>query len=110
MVFLGYKKKATWYQGKFDNNGIMLFIGEDGKEYYSVINLAQFALGSYEEYLSTHNQKWKDHFLRHADWLLENQTTFNDCDGVWINRYPVKLFKIHEDWVSALGQAFRFLH
>lgn len=104
--FWDIRKKAIWYQGAFDDNGIMLFSGEDGNEHYSVINLAQFALGSYEEYLATQSLKWKDNFIKHADWLVDNQTTFNECDGVWINHYPVKLFKITKDWVSALGQAF----
>jgi len=104
--FWDISKKATLYDGHFDKNGIYLYDGADGKQYYSVINLAQYALGSYEEYLKNGNKKWYDEFIKHCDWLVDNQEKFINCNGVWINRYPMDIFKLKGEWTSALSQAF----
>lgn len=104
--FFDIRKKATWYQGEFDKDGIYLYRGADGENYYSVINLAQYAIGSYEEYLNTDSSYWLDQFLKHCDWLVENQTTYKQCDGIWINCYPMKTFGLVNQWSSSLSQAF----
>lgn len=104
--FWDISKKAILFNGRFDNNGIYLYEGSDGKQYYSVINLAQYALGSYEEFIKTKNKKWLQEFINHCDWLVKNQEIFINCEGVWINKFPVPLYNLSNDWSSALGQAF----
>lgn len=104
--FWDISKKATWFKGKFDEKGIYLYKGADGENYYSVINLAQYALGSYEEYLRTKELKWKKEFLKHCDWLVENQEVYKTCSGIWMNKYPMKSFNLNGDWSSSLAQAF----
>jgi hypothetical protein len=104
--FWDISKKATWFEGEFDENGIYLYKGSDGKNYYSVINLAQYALGAYEEYLKTNNLKWYHEFIKHCDWLVENHMKFKKCDGIWINKYPMKVFGLEKEWSSGLAQAF----
>ncbi len=104
--FFDIRKKATWYTGEFDKNGIYLYKGADGKNYYSVINLAQYAIGAYEEYLSTNSSFWYKQFLKHCYWLVETQATYKHCDGIWINHYPMKTFGLENQWSSALSQAF----
>jgi heparosan-N-sulfate-glucuronate 5-epimerase len=104
--FFDISKKATWFEGEFDKNGIYLYKGSDGKNYYSVINLAQYALGAYEEYLKTNEPKWYSEFIKHCDWLVNNQEEFKETQGVWINRYPMDVFNLKHEWSSALSQAF----
>lgn len=104
--YLDITKKATWYEGEFDSNGIYLYKGSDGENYYSVINLAQYAIGSYLEYIKTSDLKWKEEFIRHCDWLVDNQERYKETDGVWVNHYPMKTFALEGKWVSALAQAF----
>ena len=104
--FLDISKKASMYHGEFDENGIYLYRGSDGNNYYSVINLAQYAIGSYLLYLNNNMDKWKREFIKHCDWLIDNQEKYFETEGVWVNRYPVKTFDLYENWASSLCQAF----
>jgi len=104
--FWDISKKAIWFEGEFDEDGIYLYKGADGKNYYSVINLAQYALGSYEQYLKDGSKKWYDEFIKHCDWLVNNQEKFKECEGIWVNKYPMKVFNLKGEWSSALSQAF----
>jgi len=104
--FLDISKKAGWYQGKFDDEGIYLYQGADGEEYYSVINLAQYTIGSYLLYLKTGEAPWREEFIKHCDWLAANQEEYKGNKGVWINKYPMQTFGLEGEWISSLSQAF----
>ncbi len=104
--FWDISKKASLFDGKKDSSGICLYSGVDGKEYYNVIELAQYALGSYEIFLAKADEYWFREFINHCDWLTQNLTKFKHCDGIWINHYPVPLFRIDYKWSSSLTQAF----
>jgi len=98
--------KSSWFNGDFDNNGIYLYKGVDGKNYYSVINLAQYAIGSYLLYLKTNDIEWRKEFLKHCDWLINNQDNYKGNSGVWINKYEMSKFNLENNWISSLSQAF----
>jgi len=93
------------FQGPRDNNGVILS-GNESRRYYSVIDIAQYAMGNYELYLNTHNQKYLKVFLANCDWLEENQISKigSNLNGVWLLPYEVPLYNIKAGWVSALGQ------
>jgi hypothetical protein len=98
-------KKATEFNGKKDKDGIMLYLGADKKWYYSVIAMCHYALGAYENYLKSDNKDFLDIFITHCNWLVDNQKKYKNCKGVWINEYPMKIFKLSGKWSSGLAQA-----
>lgn len=104
--FWDISKKALFFDGEKDKKGICLYIGVDGKKYYNVIEIAQYALACYELYLKLNENRYLNDFINHCNWLIDNQMMFKNCYGIWINVYPVPLFKIDFDWSSALTQAF----
>jgi len=102
--FWDLSKKALLCDGPFDENGILKFVGEDGNVYYHIINLCHYAIGAFEVYLQTKNDIWLKIFLKHADWLCRNQKVHHGIEGVWVNNYPIKLYKIFGASVSAMTQ------
>ncbi len=104
--FWDISKKATWFSGAKDINDIILYRGEDDKYYYNAIEIGQYALGAYEVFIKSVSERWMKEFLSHCNWLVKNQKTYKQCNGVWINKFPVRLFGLYGNWSSALGQAF----
>ncbi len=104
--FWDISPKALLYEGDFDQNGICLYTGVDGKQYYNVTHLAQYALAAYEVFLNTKDKEYLKAFLHNCDWLVNNQTNFKQCEGVWLNEFNVPLYKLESPWISCLGQAF----
>ena len=41
--------------------------------------------------------------MNYCDWLSNNQEKFNNCEGVWINKFPVPLYNLKK-MTSALSQ------
>ena len=104
--FWDLTNKAILCKGSFDNRGILEFLGQDGKNYKHVVNIAHYAIGAYELYLRTNEKKWLLSFLKHADWLCDRQTNFKKIEGVWINEYPISLYGLKGGTVSAMTQGF----
>ena len=42
--------------------------------------------------------------MKHADWLCENQESYNEIEGVWVIKYPIYLYGIIKNSVSAMTQ------
>lgn len=94
-------KKYEDYNGAYDKNKIPLYLGSDGKSYYSSIFLGHFAIGAYQKFLDTNNNDARKDFILIADWFVNNI----NVDGLWINKYPMKTFELNNDWHSGLSQA-----
>ncbi len=99
------EEKYIGFDGEYDESGIPLYKGIDGKKHYSVIFLGHYALGAFQHFKQTKTIKSKDDFLLICDFLVDNLTIFKDCDGLWVNTYPMKLYGLKSDWVSGLSQA-----
>lgn len=102
--FWNLTKKVTLYTGSFDQNGIMEFVGQDNKKTKHAINICHYAIGAYEMFLKTNEEKYRLTFLKHADWLCETQETYKGITGVWVIKYPIYLYGITNDSVSAMTQ------
>lgn len=102
--FWNLKKKASLCEGPFDENGILEFMGQDNKKTKHAINICHYAIGAYELFLETNEEKYKISFLKHANWLCENQEIYNEIAGVWIIKYPIYLYGITKNSVSAMTQ------
>ncbi|MCL0001504.1 D-glucuronyl C5-epimerase family protein, partial [Providencia rettgeri] len=98
-------RKYTEFNGDYDYNKIPLYRGSDGKNYYSSIFLGHYALGAYQEYLSTNNKNHYNKFIVIADWFVQNQEKYITCNGIWVNRYPMHTFALDNKWSSCLSQA-----
>lgn len=99
------KEKYSLFEGEYDERGIPLYLGADSKKHYSVIFLGHYALGAYQTYIASQCKKAKSDFLLVCDFLVESICRYRDCDGIWINSYPMKLYRLENSWASGLAQA-----
>ena len=72
--YMNFEDK-THYEGPFDKNGIPVldYKGSLGRQ-YNPNAIAQYALGFYDLYADTSQLKYKEIFLRQADWFVKNIT------------------------------------
>ncbi|EGR4673509.1 hypothetical protein C4G56_RS18455 [Vibrio parahaemolyticus] len=98
-------RKYLDFAGEFDESGIPLYLGADGNKYHSVIFLGHFALGAFQEYVNSNSESSKKDFLRICDWLIDNIENSALHYGIWLNKYPMALFKLENSWSSGLAQA-----
>lgn len=94
-----------------DENGIpicdytrtLLIRGVVGR-HCSPLTIAHWALGAYDDYLTTSDTPHRDLFLTRNDWLVENQHVTNDGAGTWYHTADWGRFKGR--WASAMAQGF----
>ena len=73
LYFYDISKKATTYKGEFDQSGIYMFYGYDGKYHIHALEIAQYSLACWIAWRKTNNKKWLDKAILHCKWLIENQ-------------------------------------
>jgi hypothetical protein len=88
-----------------DENGIVMFDykGDIGFQYNPVI-ICQCALGDFSAYIQSGEKHNKKRFLKHADWLVENQVITPKKFGVWYYNFNFTKFNCYAPWVSAMAQ------
>ncbi|MDD4345923.1 MAG: D-glucuronyl C5-epimerase family protein [Desulfitobacteriaceae bacterium] len=91
------------YPGTFDEQDIPLVL-LDGELRYVPVTIAQYALGNYDQYLTTGQAESKEKLIRCADWFVENLV--EHCNGVWgwEHTYDNQLYNLKKPWLSALAQ------
>lgn len=82
----------------FDKNGIPLR-DYRGQKIYNPVHICQYALENHVLLLQTGKQKYRDTFLKQADWLIKHQE-----DGKWYHHYEIKERNLKAPWVSAMAQ------
>lgn len=88
-----------------DKEGIrVLNYGGDIGLQYTPVAVSQYALGNYELYLNTKDEKYKEIFLKQADWLVRNEITTNKGFGIWEYKFDWKPYNIKAPWISAMAQ------
>ncbi len=101
--FYDISAKAIKYKGKFNEKGIYLFKGYDGRWYLHALEIAQFALASWVAGVKTGMSIWFRKALIHCNWLVENQ----DSDGGWRMEHRNPAYSsLSVPWPSALAQGF----
>lgn len=85
-----YIKFQTPENAHYDENDVYLsnFGPLTGKHHYT-IKIAQVGLASYEKYLSTHKQEYKERFLAQADGLVSAQKKSDTRFGIWCEDFDV---------------------
>ena len=103
--YLNYSKKIE-YSGPFDASGVPMlnYFGDIGVQ-YNPDAIAQYALGIYEKYLQTKEEKWRNIFLNQADWYVATVQTREQGVGVFIYDFDFEYFKtLKKPWYTSLGQ------
>lgn len=102
--FLDFSRDAD-YPGPFDSYDIPLldYHGAIGIR-YNPWSIGHYALASFQKYLQTKNKMYFEHFLKCAQWFVDNAELRKNGSAVW--SYEYSLVTIHTTpWISALAQA-----
>ena len=96
----GYYNDLTGKVNKntlLDNNGIVVNKISNNRIVYFPISIFQYALGLWDLYLATNDEKKKQQFLNQCEWVIANQ--YNN--GAWNCFSPIGY---HDYSFSAMGQ------
>jgi len=96
--------KAYW-KGERDEEGIPISVTSQGRKPYFPVTITQFALGHYDLWLETGDQRHLEEFLKAADWLLSSQ----DEQGGWDVFGQLSMDVISPYSAMAQGQAISVL-
>ncbi|MDW3208244.1 MAG: D-glucuronyl C5-epimerase family protein [Reichenbachiella sp.] len=86
-----------------DEQGVTTYTGEDGAIYYSSIELAQYAMASYQAYLITEKHTWLDDSVLHIEKFVNMAQSYKESELTVLNTYPIALYKIDHPWPTSLG-------
>ena len=93
----------------FDKNGVPLnttYIDvEDVKLHYYPISIGQYGLAIFHSWLKTHSAEKKAHFLRIADWFMDNRTEHTELGCYWLTDVPKPEYGVYHPWQSAFAQS-----
>lgn len=93
---------------EYDEQGIPLNAAyidvEAGKSHYYPISIGQVGLSIFHQYLNTGSRENRAHFLRIADWFMQNRTE-NKLGTFWLTEIPKPEYKVTKPWKSAFTQS-----
>ena len=93
----------------FDKNGVPLnttYIDvEDTKLHYYPISIGQYGLAIFHSWLKTHSEEKRAHFLRIADWFMNNRTDHSELGCYWLTDVPKPEYHVYQPWKSAFAQS-----
>ena len=93
----------------FDKNGVplnMTYIDvEDTKLHYYPISIGQYGLAIFHSWLKTHSEEKRAHFLRIADWFMNNRTDHTELGCYWLTDVPKPEYHVYQPWKSAFAQS-----
>lgn len=93
----------------FDQNGIPInkaYVDvENPKTHYYPISIGQYGLALFNKYIRTNDKTTREHFLRIADWFLENRIEETKLGTYWLTNVPKPEYKIESAWKSAFTQS-----
>jgi len=107
--YIDFSDLASNWPGSFDQNSIPLteYGGKIGTKYQPV-GIAHYALGNYDLYLKTRNDKYKEVFLRQADWFCNNliakRLSRSFTFGIWEYKFDFEPYWLKAPWPSAMSQ------
>lgn len=90
---------------KLDKEGVHLYKVPytDNYRYYPVF-IAGFALGNFEMYLDTNEERYKEVFLKQVDWLVDNITIKPNGFGVWEHNFVLPYYDFKVPWIHGMAQ------
>ncbi len=91
---------------KLDKKGVLLYkIPYTNRFDYYPVDIAQFSLAHYEEYLSTKSEYNKEFFMKNVKWLYNNLVIENRI-GVWKHNFELPYgYNFRIPWVHGMAQS-----
>lgn len=93
----------------FDPDGIPLnttYIDVEEKTlHYYPISIGQYALAVFHSWLKSGDADKKAHFLRIADWFMQNSKDDACCGTYWLTDVPKPEYQVFKPWKSAFAQS-----
>jgi len=88
-----------------DENGVLLNkIPYTQKWDYYPCDISLYALGNFEKFLDTNKEKYKNNFLKQANWLANN-ISIKGGFGVWEHHYILPYYDFNRiPWVHGMAQ------
>jgi len=89
---------------KFDSEGIPLFKYMNNYWYHPVL-IEHYALGAYDLFIDTNEDKYKKIFITQAEWLIKNLVVAPQ-GAVWYNHHPMNFYgiPIKPPYISGMAQ------
>jgi heparosan-N-sulfate-glucuronate 5-epimerase len=97
--------------GPLDDDGIPLvdydtYAGMSGiGRVHFPVTVAQYALGLFETWLETGQEKLRDKFLKQVRWLESNAEPVGDVAVVWPARFDFPVYGLKAPWISSMAQS-----
>lgn len=108
-VFEENPKRLNRLIQDYDNNGIPLngtYIDvTDKKLHYYPISIGQYGLAIFHSWLKKKEETKKVHFLRIADWFMENATVDATLGAYWLTNVPKPEYDVFTPWKSGFSQS-----
>jgi len=106
--FISEKGTLHWLKentSKIDDEGLIMYkLPYTQRFVYYPVNMALYALGNFEMFLDTHDKKYLEIFLKHADWFVEN-ISIKDDFGVWEHDYVLPYYNFNRvPWAHGMAQ------
>jgi hypothetical protein len=102
-------KKLNRLIKSYDDNGIPLnksYIDVDSSELtYYPISIGQFGLAIFNSYIMSKSEDKKKHFLRIANWFMENREEDEKLGCYWLTEVPKPEYNVFSPWKSAFTQS-----
>ena len=93
----------------FDKDGIPVnkpYIDvEENKPHYYPISIGQYGLAVFNSFVHSKEETKREHFLRIADWYVNNKTEDIKLGTYWFTNIPKPEYKIDSAWKSAFTQS-----
>lgn len=94
---------------KFDENGVPLnsaYIDvELPRLHYYPISIGQYGLAVFHSWLQSGSEEKKNHFLRIANWFMENKVLDERLGAFWLTDIPKPEYLVNDPWKSAFSQS-----
>jgi hypothetical protein len=94
---------------QFDENGIPLnstYIDvKTPRLHYYPISIGQFGLAVFHSFIKTGQKEKREHFLRIANWFMENAVTDERLGTYWLTDIPKPEYGVEHPWKSAFAQS-----
>jgi len=106
--YLDMKKTVKWVNSpmrKLDESGVLLYRVPYTDSYHNYpVNIAQYALGNFEMFLDTKDNKYEEAFLKQADWLVNNISDKKEF-GIWEHGFVLPYYNFNKvPWVHGMAQ------
>ena len=78
---------------------------ETPRQHHYPISIGQYGLAIFHTFLDTGNEEKKVHFLKIAEWFMDNSRMNDELGRYWLTEIPKPEYRITQGWKSAFTQS-----